>query len=348
MDISVDKLKEALSILSNAVSKKNTDKILTKMLELKTNNGILYGYTYDQVNFLRVKIDNVSEELNATVDFNTFSSLIKNISSDTVSIKLTEKGIAIKSNTLKVTLPILIDGSGLKVTGISANWKGINIPSTFNKIDVSKLKDYMSIIKSFIVEDFKIECYRNIYFNTDYILATDTNHIVKITDSFFDKDVLLKYNTVDFLSKLSEIEYAIDDKTLFVKSENFNYMALLQNKDDYQYEDLSNLFSMKFDHTIEIDGYDYSNALSNSKLFTYNAVGLQFNSEGLFFRLASNDFSYKLSDEPYNGKDDCIYTINKDIAPKLLLTKDKLTINYGDPKIINVVTDNISAIYSVG
>ena len=58
MKVQTDKLASAVTILGNAVSKNDTKTPLASAIELSTKDGILYGYTFDMTNFLRVEDKN--------------------------------------------------------------------------------------------------------------------------------------------------------------------------------------------------------------------------------------------------------------------------------------------------
>ena len=53
MTIDASRLQECLAILGMATSKVNTDKPLTKLIELSTDGGVLYGYTVSNINNLK-------------------------------------------------------------------------------------------------------------------------------------------------------------------------------------------------------------------------------------------------------------------------------------------------------
>ena len=349
MRISKNTLFDALTILKDVVSSDKLKSIATSKVELSVKDGTLYGYAFDEINYIKVAITDVTEDILATVDFNSLYNIVKATRSDVVDLSSDNKALSFKSEDLNCKLPILVDSSNTIVL-ISDFWDNVNKPTTFKKANFETLKAYIPNIKSVLIENFVIECYSNVYFSTDKIMVTDTDNIITINQSYFDTNVLLNMRAVEFLSKLAEVEYAIDDGKLFINNDNVEFVSIIQDDSEYQYDDLNNLFTAQFDYSITISGEDYNTAIGLSKLFSYPNIDLHFTKKGLFFTIPQMKFEYRLSDTPFvsnDGKDDFTYTLKSEIAEKLLISKQELTLNYGDPSIINVNFDNIQGIFSV-
>lgn len=344
MKINTNDLTNALATLGNGISKKSTAPVVTQMVELSTKDGALYGYTSDEVNYIKIKIADTTEELLAVVDYNTLFSLIKATRSEEIELKSDSKALNVKSPDLKCKLPILVDSVG-NIVSISKFWDTIKQPTDYKTVDFSDLKNYMSIIRSIIKEDFVIPCYSFVYFNKDKIMVTDTDNVVEIDRAYFDKDILLNINTVDFLSKMSEVDTYISDEQLFIHTNNIDFISVLMDKSEYQFSDMDELFTADIDYSTTISGESLSTAINMSKLFGFTAVQLNFGDKGVFFNIPQNDFNYRLSETPTN---DYSYAINTELASKLLINKQDLEVSYGLAELIKVSVDGVQGIFSIG
>ena len=71
MRISKNTLFDALTILKDVVSSDKLKSIATSKVELSVKDGTLYGYAFDEINYIKVAITDVTEDILATVDFNS-------------------------------------------------------------------------------------------------------------------------------------------------------------------------------------------------------------------------------------------------------------------------------------
>ena len=342
MKVSTNELVTALSLLGNGISKKSTARIETKMVELSVEDGVLYGYTSDGINYIKTKISDTTEDILAVVDYNMLNNLVKATSSETISIKADAKVVSIKATDLSCKLPILIDSMG-NIVKISKFWSTVTIPKTYNTVDFSSLNEYIPTLKNVIKEDFVIPCYSCVFFNKDYIMASDTDNLIRIDVSYFDSDILLTLNTTEFLAKLGEVDTCVTDDMLFVHTDTLDFISRLQDKSEYQNEDLNGLIEVSQPYNVNISGEKLATALNMSKLFGFNVVQLVFGSDGVFFKVPQQDFNYKLSDE---AKADFTYNLNNDVISKMLLSKKDFTLNYGEANMVMVTVDNTYGVFS--
>lgn len=345
MVIENQKLLDALTVLGNAVAKKITRSVVEQKIELVVEDGVLYGYASDTINNMRVAISDTTEDLLAVVDYNILYNLIKVNTNKDITLTTDSRALLVKSPSVKCKLPILKDASD-NVVRISDFWKKITMPTTYKKIDFSDLKSYMGIIKSVIIENFVIPCYSGVFFAKDYILASDTDNAIKISKGYFDEDgILLTARAVEYMAQLKEVDYNIDNNMLFIKTDNVEFITLLQDKSEYQAEDISNLFTVSMDYTTTFDGESFNTGLSTSKLFDFAEIGIDFTKDGLFITHPSNDFNFRVSE---NTGGDYQYKLKYDCANRLMISKDEITIHYGDPHMIIVAHDEIQGLFSTG
>ena len=79
MNISTADLRKALQVLGLATSTKSSLPPATRLIELVTEDGFLYGYTFNKVCYLKYKICPSTEDICVNVDFNLLFSLVKGV-----------------------------------------------------------------------------------------------------------------------------------------------------------------------------------------------------------------------------------------------------------------------------
>lgn len=343
MNIDVSRLKESLSFLGLAISKNSSDRPFTKMIELSTENGYLYGYTDSGINNIKMRICATTDAIQAIVSFNLFYDVIKNCD-DIVELKTNDKALSIKSNALKCKIPIHTSASGTS---------GIKHPKkvTDNFIDFSNIKDYMSIFKSIIDPEFPITCYRNIYFD-DKTMVSDTDNVAIIHKQFFNEPMLLSLSSVEILSKLEECNYKITSfekdttikKVLEISTDEIDITIISTLTDEYQYSDLLDLFNINIANTTKIDMNILSKAVSTSKLFK-STPKLVFDANGTSLQIESSDFTYSINNDNLEPH---IYNFTDSIIKKILANKlDNIIIYFDSNGLLKYISDDIEMILSI-
>lgn len=353
MTIDAKRLQECLSILGMATSKNNTDKPLTKLIELSTEGGYLYGYTVSNINNLKMKICECDEEISSLVNFEMFSSIIKSCEG-TITLTADDKAISIKSSTMKCKVPVYSTQNGKGVPHPSSARGGLDN-------DFSKISEALPICKNIIQSDFPIPCYRDVYLTESGIIVSDTDNVAIIDQVYFDTPVLLNMDTLYIISKLGKCKFEIEEKTrgelkyhkLIVSTDDIDLNAIAQDASDYDYQAYVDLFNDDYEATVTIDKSALSKAIGTSSLFKLEPT-LVFNGKGVFLQIASSDFMYRISTEACK---DYSYTKEYgvlDILKKILASKeDTITIGYGkdaEGKAGSIRCDagNVKEIFSFG
>jgi len=342
MKVQTDKLASAVAILGNAVSKNDIKTPLSSAIELSTKDGILYGYTFDMTNFLRVEIGPCNEEFLATVEYTQFHSIVKSIKSDEIELTTTKNALNIKSKTVKCKLPLYVDANGNIGKAKKAS-KPDNVD--FTPVDVSKVKSYIPIFKSICRQDFSVECYRYVYFGSKGILVSDTSNVILINDVLFNEDLLLTMKSISLLSLFDECEYYINTEkhVLYISNDTMNLTIVDQNKELFQYDDMIDLFnSLQIPYQYKLKASSLSEGLGVSNVFQYNSIFFEFNKDGCWLKMAPVDFVYQVDETP---GEDFVFTTTKDIIKKFFISNEELTIDYGIDDLIKVTADNISGIF---
>ena len=344
MKIDTSRLKECLSFLGLAISKNSSDRPFTKMIELSTENGYLYGYTDSGVNNIKMKICATSDDIQATVAFSLFYDVVKNCD-DTLELKATDKALNIKSNNLKCKIPIHTSATGTS---------GIKHPKTVsdNDIDFSNMKDILHICKSIVDPEFPIICYRNIYFG-DKTMVSDTDNVAIIDNKFFNEPMLLPLSSVEILSKLEKCKYKIMSKDkdpntirkkLEISTDEIDICMLSELTTDYQYDDLLELFNIDIANKTTVDVSNLSKAVSTSKLFKATP-NLVFDTNGTSLQIEASDFSYTINNDNLEAH---TYRLAESTIKKLLANKtDTIDLYFDSNGLLKCIADNIESILSI-
>lgn len=346
MKIDAKLLQDSLAFLGLGVSKIISDRPISKMLELCTENGFLVGTTCDGINNIRLKICATTETLNALIEYELFNNIIKSCTGEIELIEQNNNVIQVKSSSMKCKV-------------LSSYYRNnTSMPHTkmencVHDIDFTNLSEILPISKSIIDPNFSIDCYRHIYFG-DNIMVTDTNNVAIINKKFFNTPVLLSYKTIEILSKLNKAKYIITNeihsstnreyKKLYVKTDSIEFVCLSKFMQLFQYDDLNDLFSMTATDSITLNKEVLNKAYNTAKLFKNSKVLFIFDTNNVSLRVDQSDFTYIISDVGISTKH--IFKATDDLMKKILTLSDKITISIFD-NMIKCSSKDIEEIFSV-
>ena len=334
-------LKEKLKYLSFGISKNNTDPSRYKAIRFETVNGVVYGYTNNGINNIKVEISsNVKKDFSAIIDYAQFSSFIKSCEGD-ITLETSGKFMSIKTDIVKVKLPVYPNNT--KDGGVPDPTKNVNCTKTLSTTFRTDL------IKLILDTSHVVEAYRKVYFGK-VMMISDTDNVLIYDEQIFDKDILLNYSSIELLNNLTNItyEYIKDGSVpkLYIKSDEIEATIIidLNDSNDYQYDDFMELFDIISTDEIEIDTKIISKAVSTSQLFKMTPI-LTFNKDGIFLIIESVDFSYKICDGNFK---EIKFELSTELARKICSIGNtiKLYYNYSD-SLIRCDYDNIKEILSV-
>lgn len=340
MKINTDVLKESLDFLSMGISKAASSPTATKLIELSTHEGKLYGYTYDEVNFLRVKICDTTEDFNVVLTFDVFNSLVSSCKDDEIELIIEKKGVKFKTKTMSCKLANYLQ---------TASTSPVKHPLTTlcDKECTEDIGQYMSAIKSILNKNHVITCYQNIYFG-DAILATDTDNALIINKQVFTEDLLLSYHSVEILNSLGNFNYAIKTEngwtSLYVKTENKVLYITTFKRDEYQYNDFKNLLKVDIPNAVDIEKTDLNNGLSTASLFQSANIDIVMSKDGVSLVIPSDDFNYKISTIPC---EDFSYRVPIATVKRMLCLDQKITLFYGNKDFIKIYSGDYKELLGV-
>ena len=330
MNIPTEHFKKAMSILGMSIGTKANLPPATKLIELSTKDGNLYGYTYNQVCFVKYRICSADEDIDVTVDYNTLCSLVKGVDGDTIKITSTDKTIVFKTDKFTTKLPCYSSQNNERLIKYP-----VEDMDEVNHFDAD-LKDYL-IITKYINQKIGVLCYKGVYFGNT-IMVSDINNVAIIRDHLFPKDVLLNAESVNLLNTIKEFDYSIVDggkyPKIVIKTDRINATIITMPKDEFQYADYMELYDMPIDNNIEVDRKDLVDAISTANKLKITKVELLFSDKGIFIRNNNIDFLYQVTSTSCTA---CSYNVSLEFLSKWLIG-DRITIFYGNEDFIKIVS----------
>lgn len=333
-------IKDSLSILGLATSKSETTRPLSQLIELVTIDGVLYGFTSTGLHMIKKKIAETDEDMDCLVNFDMFSNVIKTCEG-MIELKPTDKSLGVKSSTMKCKLPLYSIQSG----------EGMPHPddATGAEIDFSNIADvipaYKSCIKHNIVQNSVLD---NIYFGESGIMTTDNMNLVLLDRTYFDEPLLLPIGTVEVLNKIGKgkctIEQKGKEKRIVVTNDDFTYSGAVIVKDmsEFEYKVFVGVINTELSDKVTIKRAELVNAINASQMFITFPT-LIFSEKGVFLKIESMDFIYKISSEACAN---FTYSVSPELLKRILFIKDEdLTIEYGNDSdgsatMLKIVGDN--------
>lgn len=341
MVINSDELKKKINYLGMSISKNVASKQTEKMIRFESDGNIVYGYTYNGINNIRVEIGTSTDDFYAIVDYTLFSNFIKSCEGD-ITLEPKNKFLHIKSSNVKCKLPTYNHEIDRKNTGIPTPVKNYN----YDKQLVEKID--LGLIKSILDPNHIVETYRLIYFG-DTIMVSDTDNVLKINKRIFDSDILLNLSSVDILNMVTNCEYtySIENKVklLCIKSDELYATMVITNNDnnDFQYNDFIDLFNTVNGKTVVIDSSILSKAISASSIFKTNP-NIVFNNKGIFIKIDTVEFIYKISNDNCDERE---FELSSDIVKKITSLGKDVVIYYTNKDLIKCESDGVSEILSI-
>lgn len=334
-------LRKKISYLGMSVSKNIACKQSERMILFESVNDIVFAYTSDGVNNIRVEIGPATTDFYAIVDYSTFSNFIKSCDGD-ITLEAKSKFLYIKASNVKCKIPTYNHETKRGNTGIP------NPDGNYNyNTQLTETID-LSLIKSILDPNHIVEIYQKIYFG-ESIMASDTDNIVMKQTRVFDRDILLNLSSVEILSAISNVTYTYyktsDIYLLCVKSDELiATMAITENdKNDFQYDDLAGLYNEIQGASVTLDTKVLAKAISASSLFMFTPH-LVFNAKGIFVQIDSVEFIYKISEAVC---EDRVFELSANLVKKLTTMGQSVLVYYTNKDLIKCEVGDIKEILSI-
>jgi len=341
MIVNNEDFKKKLGYLGMAISKNVASKQSEKMVKFDCIDGIVYAYTSDGVNNIRVEIGPSDKDFYAVVDYATIATFVKSCEGD-ITLVTTDKFLQIKSSNVKCKIPTYNHELKRTTDAIPDPVKKYNYDKQLtNPID-------LKMIKSMLDPNHVVEVYQKVYFG-DCIMVSDTDNVIKKETRVFDKDILLDLSSIEIINVCSNLWYTYDNSTktelLCIKSDELYATLAITNNDnnDFQYEDFLDLYNAVNGPTVVLDTTVLSKAINASSMFKTNPI-IVFNPKGIFVQIDAVEFIYKISDEVCQDRQ---FELSTKLT-KLISTLGKdVVVYFTNPDLIKCKVDDMESILSI-
>ena len=346
---------ETFQNMLNKVSKcasRSKFSVLTNLVNVVLKNNKLSLTTTDTNNYLTVSETVTGEDTSFTVNVETFTKLISKISTDSITIELTNDTIIVKGNgTYK--LPIQLD---VDETPIKYPVKTINNPEKQGVIKTSVIKNIILNNKSSVAITMENPYLTGYLCTEDSVISADAFNVCVYNIDTFGTTLLISPVVFDLLSMASEeeITYKISDSFIMFETNNLTlFSSLMEGADKYPLETVQELMATEYPSKCVLPKTELLNIIDRLSLFIndndQNGVYLTFTKSGLKVESTRGD---GIENVPYQGSENFVdYTCfaNVDSLKRQISCKLGECINlcYGDPDTLMIVQDNVKQLSSL-
>ena len=346
---------ETFQNMLNKVSKcasRSKFSVLTNLVNVVLKNNKLSLTTTDTNNYLTVSETVTGEDTSFTVNVETFTKLISKISTDSITIELTNDTIIVKGNgTYK--LPIQLD---VDETPIKYPVKTINNPEKQGVIKTAIIKNIIINNKSSVALTMENPCLTGYLCTEDSVVSADAFNVCVYSVKTFGKKILISPVVFDLLSMVSdeEINYKIDGNFIMFETSNLTlFSTLMEGSEDYPIDTVNQLISKEYPSKCVVPKTEFLNIIDRLSLFIndndQNGLYLTFTKSGLKVESAHGD---GIENVPYQGSEnfsDFTCFANVDSLKRQISYKVGESVNmcYGDEDTLMITQDNVKQLSSL-
>lgn len=189
---STERLKQ---LVSYAIQGAGFNKLLelSNFIGIRVDDGVLYFNTTDGTNYLSVSDSCVADDMDVTVNADTFSKLVGKINSETVELEVDDNALIVKGNG-KYSLELVVDDEG----------NPLSFPDKFpgDTTDIGKITAHDIIAINTTVKPSLSSVAGSIYsyyFFGDFIAGTDKIMMSTFNRKIFDTPYLLDRKFVELM-----------------------------------------------------------------------------------------------------------------------------------------------------
>lgn len=328
---------------------------ISNYIGIKSLAGTLALYTTDGENNLCVSMDiEDKEDIDVTVDVETFIKLINKITSDTVSLELFENALVIQGNGA-YKLELKFDDNG-DVLSFPRNFP--EDADEIGKISQSAIQTMQSSLKSSLSTDAG-SVYVN-YYVGDFITSTDRAMMGMYDCQIFsseDTKFLFNRSFVDLLALAGEdvvLKYNSDNNIIMALANNFTLTTKVRSGiEDFNAEGIKKMLSIEQESYCKIRKKEILDLLDRLSLFVSayddGAITLEFTKSNI--RISSMSCSGVESIAYMESKDAKEKTIKINISRLVSQLKsynsDAVELYYGSDMCIKLVDGDVTQVIAL-
>lgn len=264
MTISTEKFQDMVARASKGASE-NKLLPITSMMAFELKDNVLTLTTTDTANYLKVVADKIEgDDMYAVVNVDLFSKLIAKMTSESITITLTDNSLQVRGNGT-YSLPLEMDEDGL-----------VQYPSyTFEKkgepevIHLTSIKSILSINKAAVAKSMETPCLCG-YYAGERVITTDGDAICFNDMKLFKNPALISQEMINLLSLNTEEKincWRDGDNFLFETPNIVIYGCSHDGMDLYPVEEITSYLDTNFGSMCKLPKILLQNVLDRLALF---------------------------------------------------------------------------------
>ena len=309
---------------------------ITSMLDINVKDKLLTLTTTDMNNYVSVQESGINcEDFNIVILIDTFSKIVSKMTTDTITLELTENSLKVVGNGT-YNIPFCLDEEGELV-----KFPKYSFPETFetSQIKYSDIKSIMDNNGDCVSTDMTTPALTGYYFGTNTI-TTDAVAICITRKELFKSPILISTRVVDLLNlfTVEDINVKIaNDKIIFYTNDVTVYATLMTEIEDYPVEGIETYIDASFKYNCKVDKVGLLGVLERMSIFTNNiydnnTVNIVFNDKGMLMTNKDSTATELLKYNSVNADSNISYTcnINIDIFKNMVAScsTDSITIYF--------------------
>lgn len=249
---------------------------ITSMMCIELKNNVLTLTTTDTANYLKVIADKIEgDDMYAVVNVGLFSKLIAKMTSESITIKMTDNSLEVKGNGT-YSIPLETDEDG-PVQYPAYKFNKVGEPET---IHLTSIKNILAINKAAVAKSFETPCLCG-YYMGDQIITTDGDVICFNEMRLLKDDALISPEMMTLLSLNTQekIEcYRDGDSFLFETPDVVVYGVAHDGIEQFPVEEIQSYLDEEFGAKCKLPKILLQNVVDRLSLFID-----QYDNNGAYF-----------------------------------------------------------------
>ena len=305
MTIPTSKFQDMVSRASKGASE-NKLIAITSMICIELKDNVLTLTTTDTANYLKVIADKVEgDDMYAVVNVDLFSKLIAKMTSESITIKMTENSLEVKGNGT-YNIPLETDEDGpVQYPAYKFEKKGE--PET---IHLTSIKNIIAINKAAVAKSFDTPCLCG-YYMGDRIITTDGDVICFNDMKIFKDAALISPEMMSLLSLNTEEKincYRDKDAFLFETPNIVIYGVAHDGIEQFPVEEIQTYLDEEFSSMCKLPKMLMQNVVDRLSLFID-----QYDNNGAYFTFTKE--GVKVQSKKSSSVELIAYQESKDFSP---------------------------------
>lgn len=339
-------------LMAKAIKGVSNNKMIpiTWLIAIELKNNQLTLTTTDATNTLKVSAKDVEgEDFYVTVQADIFSKLVAKMTSDHITLKVTESGLEVVGNgKYNIEIPLDEEGKGIVMKGKKVNW-GTDIETVSLKI----LKTMLTVNKVSLAKTMEVPCL-TAYYVGDKILTTNGFKVCATDINVFKSPVLLPAELVNLLDVIDKDSISVrqSDKYIEFGTENITVFGakLSDELENYPVAGIQGYLGTDFVSSCKLSKSGLLSVLDRLLLFITpydkNGLYMTFTENGLQI---SSKQSTGIEEIPYTSKENfkpftCCVNIEM-IQPQVsAINEECIELSFGHDKAIKMVSGDVTQI----